>query len=186
MLGKTEGRRRRRQQRTKWLDGITYSMNMSLNKLWEMVKDREAWHAAVHGVTKSRTWLSDQLCPTLWDLTDCRPQVFFVQGILQTRILEWVVIPFFRGSSLSRDQTWVFCIAGRFFTMWATREVKNPFKAHMQVHHDGGSQHVLRSSLKKFVGRKMTFWVPAWGRSHTSCEVRGDAPQCSALMKSYS
>jgi len=70
--------------------------------------------------------------------------------------------------------------------MWATREVQNPFKAHMQVHHDGGSQHVLRSSLKKFVGRKMTFWVPAWGRSHTSCEVRGDAPQCSALMKSYS
>ena len=66
--------------------------------------------------------LVGQLCPTLWDPMDCSSPGSSVHGMLQARILEWVAIPFFRGSSWPKDQTQVSHIAGRFFTAWATRE----------------------------------------------------------------
>ena len=59
MLGKTEGRKRRGHHRMRWLDGINNAMNVNLGRLWEMVRGREGWRAAVHGVTKSRTWLGN-------------------------------------------------------------------------------------------------------------------------------
>ena len=134
-LGKIEGRRRRGWQRTRWLVGITDSMDMSLSKLWEMVKNREACCAIVHEVTKNRTLLSywtqfnfclesevTQSCLTLCDPMDYNLPGSSVHGIFQARILEWVAISFSRGSSLPRDWTQVSRIVGRRFTIWATRK----------------------------------------------------------------
>ena len=82
MLGKIEGRRKNGQQRMKWFDGITDSMDLSVSKLQEMVKDREAWHAAIHGVTKSWTWLSNN---NNNGLNNWINQLLFISSVSQKR-----------------------------------------------------------------------------------------------------
>ena len=122
------------------VDGNGYPVQCSC---LENPMDRRAWWATVHGVAKNQTRLTfsfffclklsswyqysevlvAQLCLTLCDPMNCSPPGSSIHGILQARTLKWVAIPFSRGSSWPRDQTWVSSIAGRFFTVWATKEV---------------------------------------------------------------
>ena len=141
ILGKIEGRKRRGQQRTRWLDGITDLMDRSLSELQEMVMDREAWHAAVHEVSKNPTWLRDWTTERHLMVNDeCPNHLFYCFFIFYLFIYEvapglrcstwnlWSLLWHMGSSSPARDRTQATVLGAWSLSHWTAREVPKSFK----------------------------------------------------------
>ena len=128
---------------------------------WRVIQPPPNMTKILHTLSKVVKVLVAQSCPTLCNPMDCSLPSSSAHGILQAKILEWVSISFSRGSSQLRDRTWVCCMAGRFFTIWATKEAHTPLKAHFEI------LSLIKSS--------QTLWTP------TSTSVLNVSPYHTAL-----
>ena len=128
---------------------------------WRVIQPPPNMTKILHTLSRVVKVLVAQSCPTLCNPMDCSLPSSSAHGILQAKILEWVSISFSRGSSQLRDRTWVCCMAGRFFTIWATKEAHTPLKAHFEI------LSLIKSS--------QTLWTP------TSTSVLNVSPYHTAL-----
>ena len=128
---------------------------------WRVIQPPPNMTKILHTLSRVVKVLVAQSCPTLCNPMDCSLPSSSAHGILQAKILEWVSISFSRGSSQHRDRTWVCCMAGRFFTIWATKEAHTPLKAHFEI------LSLIKSS--------QTLWTP------TSTSVLNVSPYHTAL-----